>query len=350
MSVSTRHRLTGFSRHAFLLAAVLAATPLCAPRADDAMPFKGTRITISVGYGAGGGFDLYARVLARFIGKHIPGEPTVIVQNVTGAGSLKLANSLYNVSPKDGTAIGMVAQSLPVSQVLGSPGIKFDFAKFQAIGRMASMDTAVIVWHTVPVKTIADAQQKTMNVAATGPSSDAFITPAVLNNIIGTKFNIISGYTGTRATMTALERREADATTVSISSLLAEFSSYIKSKDAHAIVQNALKRHPAFPDAPTMVELARNDDDRRILTLFAAGSAIGRFFIVPPGVAADRVAILRKAFMETMSDPALIAAAEKSHLELEPMSGQELQAVIAGLGGMPPALLERALAAQKWSK
>lgn len=332
-----------------LLSTILAIAPLAASHAaDEAAPFKGGRITISVGYGAGGGFDLYARVLARYIGKHIPGEPTVIVQNVTGAGSLKLANSLYNVSPKDGSAIGMVAQSLPVSQVLGSPGIKFDFAKFQAVGRMATMDTAVIVWHTVPVKTVAEAMQKKMNVAATGPSSDAFITPAVLNNILGTKFNIISGYTGTRATMTALERGEADATTVSISSLLAEFASYMKSGNAHAIVQNALKRHAAFPDAPTMAELARNDDDRRILTLFAAGSEFGRYFIVPPGVTAARVAMLRKAFMETMKDPQLIAAAEKAHLELEPMDGAALQKLIAGLGGMPEPLLKRALAAQKW--
>lgn len=336
---------------ALLLSAALATVPLSASHAADAaMPFKGARITLSVGYGAGGGFDLYARVLARYFGKHIPGEPTVIVQNVTGAGSLKLANALYNVSPKDGTAIGMVAQSLPVSQVLGAPGIRFDFAKFEAIGRMATMDTAVIVWHTVPVKTIADAMRKKMNVAATGPSSDAFITPAVLNNIIGTKFNIISGYTGTRGTMTALERGEADATTVSISSLLAEFSGYMKSGNAHAIVQNAVKRHAAFPGVPTMIELARNDDDRRILTLFAAGSEFGRYFIVPPGVAADRVAMLRKAFMETMKDPALIAAAEKSHLELEPMDGASLQKVIAGLGGMPEPLLKRALAAQKWPK
>ena len=348
MTTPTRRRSAGFPLRILLLTAMLAAMPLCAPRADDAMPFKGARITISVGYGAGGGFDLYARTLARFIAKHIPGDPTVIVQNVTGAGSLKLANLLYNVSPKDGTTIGMVAQTLPVSQQLGSPGIKFDFANFEAIGRMATMDTAVVVWHTVPVKTIADAEKKTMNVAATGPSSDAFITPAVLNNIIGTKFKIISGYNGTRATITALERHEADATTVSISSLLAGFAHYIKNKDVHVIVQNALTRNPAFPDAPTMIELARNNDDRRILTLFATGGAIGRFFIAPPGVPANRVAILRKAFMDTMHDPEFLAAAKKSRLSLEPMDGEKLQALIGGLGGMPEPLLKRALAAEKW--
>lgn len=348
--MSTACRSAGAALRALALTILLAAVPLSAPRANDAMPFKGARITISVGYGAGGGFDLYARTLARFIGRHIPGDPTVIVQNVTGAGSLKLANVLYNVLPKDGTAIGMVAQTLPVSQVLGSTGIKFDFAKFEAIGRMATMDTAVVVWHTVPVKTIAEAEKKTINVAATGPSSDSFITPALLNNVIGTKFNIIRGYAGTRAAMTALERHEADATTVSISALQAGYSRYVKNKDIHVIVQNALTRNPAFPNAPTMIELARNNDDRRILKLFATSGAFGRYFIVPPGVPAARVAILRKAFMETMHDPALLAAAKKARLSLEPMDGKDLQALFASLGGMPPALLKRALAAEKWSK
>jgi tripartite-type tricarboxylate transporter receptor subunit TctC len=334
-----------------LLTAIFATTPFHAARAEEsAPPLKGAQITISIGYGAGGGFDLYSRLLARFIGKHIPGNPTIIAQNVVGAGSLKLANNLYAQAPRDGTAIGMVAQTLPVDQLLGSPGISFDYSKFNAIGRMATSGTVVISRQTIPVKSIEDVKNLPVAIAATGPSSEAFIVPALLNNLIGTKFNIIGGYAGTQEMMIALERGEADAATVIISSLMSQFSRFMKNKEVNVLVQNSLQRDPAFPEVPTTVELARNDDDRQIMKLFAVGSDIGRSIIAPPGVPAERVAILRRAFMDTMNDPEFIAAAKKSEFDLEPMNGADLQSMINGIGGMQPELLRKAAEAKKWSR
>ena len=334
-----------------LLAAILTAISSRPLRADDSdTPFKGAQLTLSVGYGAGGGFDLYARLLARFLGKHIPGNPTVIVQNVVGAGSLKLANSLYNQAPKDGTAIGMVAQTLPVDQLLGSPGISFDFAKFNVIGRMATSGTVVISWHTVPVKTIEDVRKRPITIAATGPSSEAAIVPALLNNLFGTKFKIVTGYAGTQEMSIAMERGEADAMTTIISSLFSQFARFMADKQINVLVQNSLRRNSAFPDVPTTVDLVDNDDDRQIMKLFAIGSDIGRSVIAPPGVPADRIAILRKGFMDAMNDPELIATAKKSDIDLEPLDGAAVQAMIDGISAMSPALLKSALDAKSWNK
>ncbi len=333
---------------AILFAAVLLTTaPDRSSRAEDAQPFNGNKLTISVGYGAGGGFDLYCRLLGRFIGKHIPGNPTVIVQNVTGAGSLKLANYLYNNAPKDGTAIGMVAQTLPVDQLLGGPGINFDYSKFNIVGRMATTATLLVAWHTVPVKTIEDAEKYQISIAATGPSSEASILPAVLNNLIGTKFKIVRGYRGTSGMMIALERHEVDASTVIVSSLMSQFSRLLRDKSINVLVQNSLKRNSAFPNVPTTIELARDDDTRTLMKLFAVGGEIGRTIIAPPGVSKDVVAMLQKAFMDTMKDPEFIAAAKQSKLDLAPMNGEEMQSIINSISATPKPLLKRALAAKQ---
>lgn len=334
-----------------LLAALLAAAPMQALRAQEAVPvFRGATITISIGYPPGGGFDLYARLLARTIGKHIPGHPSVIAQNVVGAGSLKLANSLYTVAPKDGTAIGLVAQTLPLDQLLGAPGINFDFAKFTVIGRMAPSGTVVISSKRKPVKTLEDMRKHELAIAATGPSSEAYIVPALLNNLAGARFNITSGYAGTQEMIIAMERGEADAATVIVSSLLTQFARLVQNKEVNVLVQNALQRDPAFPDVPTTMDAALTDEGREIMKLFALGNEIGRSFILPPGVPADRIAILRKAFMDSMTDPDLVAAAKKGGIDLDPKSGDEIQGMIHGISGASRDLLQKALAAKQWAK
>jgi tripartite-type tricarboxylate transporter receptor subunit TctC len=318
--------------------------------AQTVTPFKGATITISIGYPPGGGFDLYARLLARFYGKHIPGNPSIVSQNVVGAGSLKLANTLYAISPRDGTAIGMVAQTLPVDQLLGSPGISFDFSKFAVVGRMAPSGTVVISSNKKPVRSIEDARKETLVVAATGPSSEAFIVPALLNNLAGTKFKITSGYAGTQEMVIAMERGEADAATVIVSSLVTQFSRLLQNREITVLVQNALQRDATFPDVPTTMDVALTPEGREIMKLFAIGNDIGRSFILPPGVPADRVAMLRTTFMETMADPELQAAAKTGGIDLDPKSGEEIQAMIASISGMPPNLLKKAAEAKQWGK
>jgi tripartite-type tricarboxylate transporter receptor subunit TctC len=318
--------------------------------AQTAAPFKGATITISIGYPAGGGFDLYARLLARYYGKHVPGNPSIVSQNVVGAGSLKLANTLYAISPRDGTAIGMVAQTLPVDQLLGSPGINFDFAKFSVIGRMAPSGTVLVSSNKQPVRSIEDARKEQLVIGATGPSSEAFIVPALLNNLAGTKFKITSGYAGTQEMVIAMERGEADGATIIVSSLVTQFSRLLQNNEVSILVQNALKRDPAFPDIPTTMDAALTAEGREIMKLFAIGNDIGRSFILPPGVPQDRVAILRTAFMETMADRELQAAAKTGGIDLDPMRGEDIQAMITSISEMSPDLLKKAAEAKQWSK
>lgn len=332
------------------IAGLLAAMSPHAQAQQAAPTFRGATITVYVGFGPGGGFDLYARLLAQHYGKHIPGNPTLIVQNVVGAGSLKLANTLYATAPKDGTAMGLVAQTLPLDQLLGSPGISFEFAKFSIIGRMATSGTVVVTSTRKPVRTIQDMRKQELAIAATGPSSEAYIVPALLNNLAGAKFKIISGYTGTQEMVVAMERGEADAATIIVSSLATQFSRLMKEKSVNVLVQNALQRDPAFPDVPTTVDAASTDEGKAIMKLFAVGSEVGRSFIAPPGLPPERLAVLRKAFMETMSDPDLVATAQNQGLDLEPMDGAGVQKMIAGISSMPPDLLKKALAAKQWNK
>jgi tripartite-type tricarboxylate transporter receptor subunit TctC len=243
-----------------------------------------------------------------------------------------------------------MAQTLPVDQILGSPGINFDFSKFNVVGRMATSGTVFVSWHTVPVKSIQDVQKTEITIAATGPSSEAFIVPAVLNNVVGTKFKIVSGYTGTQEMMIAMERREVDSAGFIVSSLTTQFARFLENKQVNALVQNSLKRDKRFPNVPTTIDLARNDEERDILTLFALGNEFGRSFVLPPGVPAETVAIWRKAFSDTMSDPELIAAAKKGGLDLEPENGESIQTMIAKISKTSPELAKKALAAKQWKR
>lgn len=330
---------------AFFPAAFLSTVAVSPVRAAEL--FDGKQITVAIGYSAGGGFDAFGRLVARYYGNHLPGKPTVIVQNVPAAGSLVLANNIYNVAPKDGTYIGLVAPTLALDQVLGEPGIKFDFPKFNLIGRIGTSGSTIIAWHESPSKSIADAKKAVAVAAATGPSSESAVVPALLNSFVGTKFRTVRGYAGTAETVLALERGEAGYTTVNVSSLTSQFSSLVEAKKLHVLAQNSLERDPAFPDKPTFIELADDAENKKVLGLFAIGADIGRAFIAPPGIEAERVAALRKGFMATMNDPELLAAAKKSKFDLAPLDGEALQKMVDRLANIPPALIEKAKTARK---
>lgn len=316
------------------------------PGAERAAASPSAPITLYVGYGPGGGFDLYARLFAKYYGAHLPGSPNVIVQNVVGAGSLTLANNLYNLYPKDGTALGVVAQTLPLDQVLGKPGISFDFSKFQMIGRLGNSNSALVAWRTSPVQSVAQAQKLSVPVSATGPSSDAFLLPTVLNNVLGTKFKVVVGYSGTSETMLALQRGEADVTAAITSSLQTQFANYMKNGDIHPFVLDAFRRSSLYPGVPTTIELARTPRERKILELFAIGAEVGRSIIAPPGVPEDRLNILRRAFDLTIKDPEFIAAAKRAKMDMDPLSGAELQKVIGSMDGLDASLVKDVLAAE----
>jgi tripartite-type tricarboxylate transporter receptor subunit TctC len=325
----------------------LFSAPMVA-RAQEPVSFKGQRITILIGYGVGGGYDLYGRLAARFLSKYLPGNPTVVAQNMTGAGSLTAASHLYNVAAKDGTVLGVIGQTVPVDQILGETPRTFDATKFNWIGRLASGTETIISWHTVPVKSISDVKKQEVIVAGAGPSSGSTIYPIVLNNLIGTKFKVVSGYAGTKEMLIAMERGEVGACgAINLSTLTAEFPSWLKEKKINILAQVSVLPHPIIPDVPTIASLGNMAEDRDVLKLVALGGDIGRALLAPPGLAPERVKVLRDAFDQMLKDPELLAFAEKNRFDISPLAGSDLQKLVEGLRDISPAVIEKLMQARR---
>ncbi len=319
---------------------------LALPSAAEAQDFyKGKTVNFLIGSAAGGGYDTYSRLISTHIGRHLPGNPTVVPQNLPGAGSIRAANQLYNVAAKDGTVIGMVDQALYLNQILGTPELKADARKYNWIGRILSNSAVLFAWHTAEVKTADDAFKHQLIISTTGAASKLNWT--VMNNVLGTKFKIITGYSGTNESRLAMERREVDALSMPWSLLKNEGAEWLKDKKINLLLQTGTDKHPELQNLPRMIDLAKTDEDRQLMELFSSPSTIGRSVVAPPGVPAERVADLRKAFMAAIKDPALLADVERSKLELDPLSGEELQKAISGGGDFPEKLIERARAVAK---
>lgn len=310
-----------------------------AAAAADEPFYKGKTVTFIIASDVGGGYDTYSRLIANHIGRHLDGQPSVVAQNMPGAGSIRAANHLYNVARKDGTVIGMVDQAIYLSQILGTPELKADATKFNWIGRILSNSAVLFVWHTAPVQKAEDLFTKELIVAATGTASR--LNWQVLNAVVGAKFKIISGYKGTADSRLAMQRGEVHGLSMPWSALKNEAGEFLKDKSITLILQTGADKHRELQQLPRMVDLARNDDERRLLTLFSSPSTVGRSVMAPPDLPKERTTELRKAFMAAITDPALLADVAKAKLELDPLSGEELQASIGG-GEIPAALIERA--------
>ena len=302
--------------------------------------YQGKTINFIIASAVGGGYDTYSRLIANHIGAHLAGQPSVVPQNMPGAGSIRATNFLYNVAPKDGTAIGMIDQAIYLNQILGTPELKADATKFNWIGRIISNSAVLFAWHTAPAQKIEDVLTKELIVSTSGAASKLNWT--VLNNVVHTKFKIINGYQGTGDSRLAMERGEVHALSMPWSLLKIEGAELLKEKKINLLLQTGADKHPELPNVPRMIDLAKNDQDRQLLALFSSPSTVGRSVVAPPGLPPERVAELRKAFMATIKDPTLIADVKKAQLELDPLSGEELQAAIAGSGDFSPALIERA--------
>lgn len=316
-------------------AAIAMGSAIAAAQADDVADFyRGKQITLVIGYSAGGGYDLYARAVGRFLGSHIPGHPTIIAQNMPGAGSRKAGNWLYNVAPKDGSAIGMLGQNTPMDQALRNQGIKFDVAKFNWIGNPILDNNITMTWAASGYATIQDVLDKGGLVCGgTGATSPSILQPQILNNLLGARIRIISGYPGGSAVNLAMERGEVNCRgSNSWASMKATLSQWMRDHKADVLVQWGLKKDPEISawqgrDVPLITELAKTDADRRALNLLVSGVAMGRPLVAPPNVPAPRVAALRKAFDETMKDPKFLADAKKQKMDISPVSGEELQQI-----------------------
>src|SRR5262245_16825233 len=307
-----------------LIALVLVSTGAHAV-AQEPQNLAGKTVTIYVGFGPGGGYDLYGRVLARHLGRHLPGHPTVVVANMPGAASIRAANYVYNVAPKDGTALGIAAQSIAEEQLLGTVGVSYDVTKLAWIGRIASNVEAAYVWHTAPVKTVDDLRHTTATFAGTGPSSSVY--PRLLNAIAGMKWKVVTGYNTTAVAHLAMERGEVDGATSSLNTLKTTQREWLDKGLIRILVGFARARRGDFPDVPAVVELGVTQEDKDVLGFYANSGAVGRAVIAPPGMGADRIAMLRAAFDATIKDSEFLAEIETTKLEFEPMAGAELQSL-----------------------
>jgi len=310
-------------------------------RADNVADFyRGKTINVIIGYSPGGGYDTYARLVARFIGRYIPGNPTLQPQQMPGGGSRIAAGYMANVAPRDGTAIATADQSLAVQQAVGDPTILFDASKFNWIGNPTADNNTLAVSSALGVRTIADARTREIVIGATGINTSSQYAQA-LNSVAGTKFKIVLGYPGAMEMGLALERGEIGGYTNTWAGWVAEKSDWLRDKKIIILVQIGLRRMKEMADVPLLMDLAGNDLDRAALRLSSAAAAFGRPLFTTPGVPPERVAALREAFDKTMKDPDFLAAAAKSGFDIDPVSGEELQRLVEDLVMTPKAVTER---------
>ena len=335
---------------AILVGAIGGAGFAGAAHAQDVGSFyAGKTINIVVGFGPGGGYDLYARMLARHYGANIPGKPNVIVQNMPGAGGVNAANFVYNSAAKDGTVIAGVNQGAALFQQLGGKGAQYDASKFRWIGRMASSNNVAYTWTASGVRTIEDAKKREVIMAGSGVISDANIYPNVFNGLLGTRFKIINGYTGTNQSNLALERGEVEGRGGgSYSSLQTTRPQWLKDGTISLLVQIGLEKEPDLPNVPRLLDLVTNDEDRQIATLVTLPVEIGYNYWVAPEVPAERVTALRKSFEATMKDSGLLAEAKKISLDIRYKSGAELEDMVAKASKTSPDVLKRAAKILGW--
>jgi tripartite-type tricarboxylate transporter receptor subunit TctC len=294
----------------------------------------------------GGAYDLYARVIARHLGKHIPGNPTIVPKNLEGAGSLRLANWMFRVAPKDGSVIATIGRGTGFDPILGQKGAQFDGTKFTWLGSANNEVSVCVSWNaTSGITKFEDLFTKEMTVGGTSMSADTDQFPRILNGVLGTKMKIVSGYPGGNDVVLAMERGEIQGRCGwSWSSVMSTHKAWLDEKKMTVLAQIALRRHPDLPDVPLIMDLAKNPEQKQILRLIFARQVMGRPYLAPPGVPADRAEVLRKAFMDTINDPDFKADADKAQLEITPVDGEDLQKLISEVYATPPEIAKKAAA------
>jgi tripartite-type tricarboxylate transporter receptor subunit TctC len=336
------HRLRLPSAMCLLVLSAIAALTERA-QADAVSDFyRGKTVTIIVGYTAGGGYDLYARALGRHMGKHVPGNPNFIVQNITGAGSLNAANHLYNVAAKDGTVFATFGRGLPMEPLIGTAKVQFDATKFTWLGSGANEISICATWHTSPVKTWADMLKTSFAVGGEGAGSDPDSYSLMVRNIFGAKLKLVSGYHGTSDIILAIERGEVDGRCGwSWSSIKSTREAWITEKKLNILVHISDQKAPELAHVPTINEFA-NEHQKQVLRLVTSRQVVGRPFAAPPGVPEDRKQALRAAFDATLKDPAFLDEANKLKLEVNPVSGADVDKLLGELYRTPKDIVEEA--------
>jgi tripartite-type tricarboxylate transporter receptor subunit TctC len=330
--------------------AVLSGISTTLPTRADAVSdfYTGRTISIMVGFGPGGGYDIYARLLARHFGAHMPGRPNVIVQNMPGAAGLGLANSLYNVLPKDGTVFGTFNRTIPLEPLLDGSRAQFDPLAFNWLGSPSSEVSACVAWHSARAKSLDDLKTTEMLMAGTGPAADATMYPKVFGNILGLKFKVVSGYQGAADSILAMERGEVDGFCPwGWSSMMSTRPDWLMSGKINVLMQLGIRKDPAHPDVPLILDLAKTPADRQALELMVSPLLFARPFAAPPQIPGDRAQALRAAFKATIEDPAFVEDAKKNKLDIEYVSDTEILTLLRRIYATPKDVVERVKASLK---
>jgi tripartite-type tricarboxylate transporter receptor subunit TctC len=340
---SLRRCLHGFTASAAALL-MLASAP--ASRAADSVQdfYSGRSVNLVIGYSVGGGYDLYARLVGKYLGGYLPGKPSITPQSMPGAGSLKAINYLYSVAPKDGATIGTFGRTMPEEPLLGVAD--FDARKLNWLGSVTSDVSLCITWKSSPIKTFQDLLTKPSRMGGQGAGSDPDVLASAIKNVFGSKLQLVTGYPGSNETALAMERGEVDGECgISWSTLKVQHPDWVSGKKIHILVQVALEKDPELPNVPLLLDLAPNPEMAKVLKVIALSQAFARPFAAPPGISDDRVAALRQAFERTMRDPAFLAEAKQRGLEVRPVSWQRIDQLLAEVYDTPPDILAKTKAA-----
>jgi tripartite-type tricarboxylate transporter receptor subunit TctC len=339
---STTMEIGIFARGA--TAAFLAMAPVSIGYAQSPAEFyKGKNVELYIGYSVGGGYDLYARMISRHLGRHIPGNPTVVPRNMEGAGSLRLANWLYGAAAKDGTVFGATSRGMAFDPLLGSKGAQFDATKFNWIGSANDEVSVCVALGTSGVAKFDDLLSRELAIGSTGVGDDTYQFPAVINGVLGTKFKIITGYPGGNDVSLAMERDEVQGRCGwSWSSIKATRMDWVAQKKIVILVQMSLNKHADLPNIPLVTDLAKTDEQRQIFKLIFARQVMGRPYMAPPGIPKDRAEALRQAFADTMVDKEFLAEAQKAQFEITPVAGERIENLVTEIYKTPPAIAAKA--------
>jgi len=333
-----KYRSTLFATILFSAAAI--ASPVQSQTLEQF--YKGKNINLIIGYSAGGGYDTYARLLARHLGKHIPGNPTIVPQNMTGAGSLRAAAYIYSAAPKDGTAIGTFARGMAIYPLI-TGGTEFDGRKFNWLGSM-TQDTSLCISSTKSsIHTLQDMIDKPSNMGGEGPGADPDIFASMYKNVFQSKLKLVTGYHGTADIMLAIQRGELDGLCgISWSTMKASYAQYLKDNQVRILVQAARSKNADLSNIPLITDIAKTDEQKQTLALLIDPQEMARPFAAPPDIPADRADALRKAFDATMKDADFIAEAKKLNIEIAPVSAERLDSLVKKLYQTPPTIVEAA--------
>jgi tripartite-type tricarboxylate transporter receptor subunit TctC len=321
--------------------AVLISALAPAAAQSDAALFAGKSVQMIIGFGPGGGYDQWGRIVARHIGKHLPGNPNVVPQNMPGGGSFNAANHIYNVAPKDGTVMGIIARDAPLGPLSGLPGSRFDPLKMTWLGTPTTETNICFAHNRAKVKTFQDVLKDELIIGNTGVGTGTYSYPRALNGLIGTKFKLISGFPSSSDVMLAIERGEVDGLCESYDSAYSKRTEWFDKGVVNILFQAGAEPNPEIKNAPFILDLVKDPEHKQALDFLYAGQGIGRPFVAPPDLPAGREKLLRAAFDATMKDPDFIADAKKGKLDVAPESGERLDALIKRIYATPKAVVEK---------